>query len=481
MKKSIIKNYIYNLTYQILILILPLLTTPYVSRVLGAENVGIYSYTASIVSYFILFGSLGISMYGQREIAYVRDNIKKRTKIFIEINVIKIVTMTISTIVFIVSFGIGQQYSIYYRILILELIASTLDISWFFQGLEEFKKTITRNTIVKLISVMCIFLFIKNTNDLGLYILIYALSNLFGNVSLWMYLPKYLTRVNISELKIKWHIVPILGLFIPQIAMQVYLVLDKTMLGSILNDMIQVGNYEQSQKIVKTALTLVTALGTVVAPRIANTISNGDKEDVSNYLEKSFRFVWLLGFPMMMGLIAVSDTVVPWFLGGEYEESKLLIKIGSMLIMAIGLNNVSGIQYLIPAKKQRIYTKSVIIGALANFIMNWILIPKFKAGGAIVSSVIAEFLILFVQLIEVKNDLNIAIVIKNSWKYIISSLVMFAPTYAIGKYMNSTIYTTLVQIVVAVIIYGSMLVILKDNFVIRIIEQIKNKIYKRKA
>ena len=184
MKKSIIKNYIYNLTYQILILILPLLTTPYVSRVLGAENVGIYSYTASIVSYFILFGSLGISMYGQREIAYVRDNIKKRTKIFIEINVIKIVTMTISTIVFIVSFGIGQQYSIYYRILILELIASTLDISWFFQGLEEFKKTITRNTIVKLISVMCIFLFIKNTNDLGLYILIYALSNLFGNVSL---------------------------------------------------------------------------------------------------------------------------------------------------------------------------------------------------------------------------------------------------------------------------------------------------------
>ena len=113
--------------------------------------------------------------------------------------------------------------------------------------------------------------------------------------------------------------------------------------------------------------------------------------------------------------------------------------------------------------------------------MNWILIPKFKAGGAILSSVIAEFLILFVQLIEVKNDLNIAIVIKNSWKYIISSLVMFAPTYAIGKYMNSTIYTTLIQIVVAVIIYGSMLVILKDNFVIGIIEQIKNKIYKRKA
>lgn len=481
MKKSIIKNYIYNLTYQILILVLPLLTTPYVSRVLGAENVGIYSYTASIVSYFVLFGSLGISMYGQREIAYARDNIKKRTKIFIEINLIKIVTMTIATIAFIFSFGIGQQYSIYYRILILELIANTLDISWFFQGLEEFKKTITRNTIVKLISVIFIFVFIKNPSDLWLYILIYALSNLLGNISLWMYLPKYLTSVNIKSLKVKEHILPILGLFIPQIAMQVYLVLDKTMLGSILNDMIQVGNYEQSQKIVKTALTLVTALGTVVAPRIANIISNGNKKEVDKYLENSFRFVWLLGFPMMMGLIAISNTVVPWFLGGGYEESKMLIKIGAMLIMAIGLNNVSGIQYLIPAKKQKIYTKSVIIGAAANFFMNLIFIPKFKAGGAILSSVIAEFLILYVQLLGVKEDFNVSIVIKNSWKYIISSLIMFIPTYYIGQYMNATIATTLIQVIVAIIIYGSMLLLSKDNFVIGIMKQVKNKIQGKKV
>ena len=149
--------------------------------------------------------------------------------------------------------------------------------------------------------------------------------------------------------------------------------------------------------------------------------------------------------------------------------------------MAIGLNNVSGIQYLIPAKKQKIYTKSVIIGAAANFFMNLIFIPKFKAGGAILSSVIAEFLILYVQLLGVKEDFNVSIVIKNSWKYIISSLIMFIPTYYIGQYMNATIATTLIQVIVAIIIYGSMLLLSKDNFVIGIMKQVKNKIQGKKV
>ena len=359
------------------------------------------------------------------------------------------------------------------------MIANIFDISWFFQGLEEFKKTVTRNTIVKVLSVICIFLFIKKPDDLWLYILIYTLSNLFGNISLWLYLPKYLNKVNIKKLKLRRHIVPILSLFVPQIAMQVYLVLDKTMLGSMLNNMSQVGNYEQSQKIIKTALTLVTALGTVVAPRIANIISSGNREEVSKYLEKSFRFVWLLGFPMMMGLIAVSDTVVPWFLGEGYEESKGLIKIGSMLIMAIGLNNVSGIQYLIPAKKQNIYTKSVIIAAIVNLIMNLVLIPKFKAGGALFASVMAEFLIMIVQLIDIRKDVNISIVVKNSGKYIISSFIMFIIVYFIGKNMNPTIYTTAIQVVIAGIIYAIMLVVLKDSFVIGIIQDLKKKIQRK--
>ena len=169
MKKSITKNYIYNLTYQILVLILPLITTPYISRVLGAENIGIYSYTLSISAYFILFGSLGISLYGQREIAYNQGKKNKCSIIFWEIIILRTITMLISLILYYFIFVNGQQYQIYYKILTLELIANCLDISWFFQGIEEFKKTVMRNMVVKLISIISIFIFVKKESDLYIY------------------------------------------------------------------------------------------------------------------------------------------------------------------------------------------------------------------------------------------------------------------------------------------------------------------------
>ena len=273
-KKSITKNYIYNLSYQILIIFLPLITTPYVSRVLGAENVGIYGYTLSIVTYFVLFGALGISMYAQREIAYVQSDIKERSKIFFEIIIFRFITMFVSIFLYYIFFVNGNNYQNYYFILIMELVSTCFDISWFFQGLEEFKKTVIRNIIVKLISFICILVFVKTKNDLSIYILIYVLSNFIGNMSLWMYLPKYIEKIKINELNIFKHLKPTLWLFIPQIAMQIYTVLDKTMIGTIIEDKSEVGYYEQAQKIVKLCLTLVTSLGIVMVPRIANTFAS---------------------------------------------------------------------------------------------------------------------------------------------------------------------------------------------------------------
>ena len=273
-KKSITKNYIYNLSYQILIIFLPLITTPYVSRVLGAENVGIYGYTLSIVTYFVLFGALGVSMYAQREIAYVQNDIKERSKICVEILIFRLITMSVSILLYYIFFVNGNNYQNYYFILIMELVSTCFDISWFFQGLEEFKKTVIRNIIVKLISFICILVFVKTKNDLSIYILIYVLSNFIGNISLWIYLPKYIEKIKINELNIFKHLKPTLWLFIPQIAMQIYTVLDKTMIGTIIEDKSEVGYYEQAQKIVKLCLTLVTSLGIVMVPRMANTFAS---------------------------------------------------------------------------------------------------------------------------------------------------------------------------------------------------------------
>ena len=475
-KNSVTKNYIYNLIYQILIIVLPIITTPYVSRVLGAENIGIYSYTLSIVSYFILFGSLGIALYGQREIAYVRNDKEKTTKTFWEIIFLRCITIIIVSIVYYIIFANGQKYQIYYKILILEIIANMIDISWFFQGLEEFKRTVTRSIIIKIISVISIFTFIKTNNDLPKYLLIYTISNFLGNGILWIYMPRYLSKIKLGSLNIKKHIKPTIALFIPQIAIQIYTILDKTMIGKILGDMSEVGNYEQSQKIIKMAMTVVTALGTVVAPRIANTVATGKNEEVQEYLKKSYRFVWFLGTPIMLGVIAISKNLVPWFLGEEYEKSIILINIGAALIMAIGLNNVSGVQYLISAKKQNIFTKSVVIGAMFNFICNMILIPILKSVGAIIASVLAETLILIIQLIYIRKDIPLKIFYSNCTKYLISGIVMFIATFIIGNFMEPSIMITVIQIIIGAIVYIAMLLLLKDPMVFDVLKKIKLKI-----
>ena len=197
---NIKKNYIYNLIYQIFKIIIPIISTPYLARTMGAEAIGIYGYTLSITTGFIILGSLGMATYAQREIAYVQDDITKRTKIFYEIIILKLITLGISTIIYWFAFAKQGEYSIYYKILVIELIANCIDISWFFQGMEEFKKIITRNVVIKVVTLILIFIFIKTPDDLWKYILIYVLSTFFANFILWIYLPKYIKKDSFKDI-----------------------------------------------------------------------------------------------------------------------------------------------------------------------------------------------------------------------------------------------------------------------------------------
>lgn len=478
MKKSITKNYIYNLIYQILVLILPLITAPYISRVLGAENIGIYSYTISIVTYFILFGSLGIAIYGQREVAYLQEKPNDYSKTFWEIVILRFITISISMILFYFLFVLNGQYSIYYKILLLELFATCLDISWFFQGLEEFKKTVIRNTIVKVISIICIFTFVKNENDLFKYFLIYVASTIIGNVSLWLYLPQYLKKVNIRELNIFKHLKPTLALFVPQIAIQIYTVLDKVMIGTIILDKSEVGFYEQSQKIIKMLLTIVTSLGTVMVPRMANTFISGDNKKIQDYLKRSFNYVFFISIPMIFGIIAVADNFVPLFFGEGYEKVIILMSVISPILLIIGLSNVIGTQYLLPTKRQREYTISVVIGAIVNFCANIILIKKYGALGASIGTVLAEMVVTSVQFIFVRKNINILDILKLSLKYIVASFIMFIVCLLIKRLVYNGFSCIIIQVVSGIIAYIVCLILLKDEFILNLLRKVKNKIKK---
>ena len=480
MKKSIAKNYIYNLIYQMLTILLPLITTPYLSRVLGAEPIGIYGYTVSIVTYFILFGTLGVSMYGQREIAYLQQDKKARSKTFWEIVIIRTITLSISILLFYLVYGRTGEYAIYYRILIIQLVANLFDISWFFQGIEEFDKTVVRNLIVKALSLTLIFLIVKQPQDLWKYFALYVGAELIGNLAIWIYIPKYIEKVNVKELELKKHIKPTLSLFIPQIAIQIYTVLDKTMIGVITKNMEEVGFYEQAQKIVKATLTIVSALQLVMNSRIANAYANKDKKEVKESLEKSFNFVWILSIPMMFGLMATAPKFVPWYYGEGFESVTPIIIATSPILIFLGLNGITGIQYLVQIGKQKIFTISVTIGAIVNVILNLTLIPKYNGVGAAIASVTAELVILLIQLKYFKEQFTLIEILKLSFKCFISGLVMFLIVSLLVKNMQISIINTLIQVIVGGIIYILMLVILKYKFLRdlynQVIQGIKNKL-----
>ena len=500
-KKSITKNYIYNMVYQVLILVLPLVTTPYLSRVLGAEGIGIYSYTYAIVTYFILFGSLGVAMYGQREIAYAQENVEERKRVFIEIVLFRFVTIFVSSIIYYFFFIRGEAYQIYYQILLLELIAATFDISWFFQGMEEFKRTVTRNVLVRVCSVSAVFLFVKNKEDLALFTLIYSIGDLLGNLSLWLYLPKYIKGVKVKNINTFRHIWPIILLFIPQIANQIYKILDTTMIGNLVQDKAETGYYEQGQKVIRLLLTVVTSLGVVMVPRMASTFASGDKKQIQSYLKMSFRFVFFLAFPIMFGIISISEAFVPVFFGAGYDKVVILINIISPILLLMGVANVLGTQYLLPTKHQKEYTISVAIGVVFNFIANYILITKYASIGASIATVLSELLVVIIQYQYMKKEVPFKELLSLAWKYFLAGILMFVVCFgiryvlniesiltiqeniALAINMNNEYFINVVSIISQMIFgaltYFIVLVILKDDYVFKFIDKIKSRIFKK--
>lgn len=471
---TLIKNYLYNVGYQIFILIVPLITVPYTSRVLGSEGIGINAFTNSIIQYFILFGSIGINLYGNRTVAYCRDSKEKLSKTFWEISIVRMIFITISYIAFLVFLFFIKEYRTFYFYQSILILAAGFDISWFFMGLEDFKKTVTRNIVIKITSIVLIFLFIKNESDLGLYILMLSCSTLLGNLTLWPYLKSILEKVDWRSLKIFQHVRPSLALFVPQIATQIYLILNKTMLG-LLTNINDVAYYEQSDKIVKMVLAIVTATGTVMLPRVANVFSKGNKEKVEYYLQTSFEFVSLISFPLAFGLSAIAPKFSIWFLGDDFKPTATLMSVLAFVIIAIGWSNVLGTQYLLPTNQTTYYTTSVVVGAITNLVINLIFIHFFGVIGAVYATIISESLVTGTQIFFVRRTLEVKELFKETWKYLVASLLMFAIVRLVHVNTAGSLLNFVIQVVMGAIIYGIALMLIRVNIIERVRSIIEKK------
>lgn len=462
---SIRRNFVYKLLYEILVLAAPLITAPYVSRVLGAEGVGIYSYSQSCIAYFTMFAVLGTNIYGMREIARCRDDKTAYSKTFWEIELLTVITSTICVILWVGITIRPIDFKPYFLALLPTLFASMFDISWFYTGQEAVGYTVFWNAICKIAGVVLIFCFIKSKDDVVAYIMLNSLILMFGNLSMWIFLPKFLVRVSVKSLRIWRHFKETLIYFIPTIATSIYTVLDKTLIGLITNDSYQNGYYEQATKIINIAKTAsFVALNSVMGARLSYLFAENRIEEAKSKIKTAMEIILFFTIGAMFGIIGVAKSFVPIFFGNGYEPVVGLLHLMSPLVVIIGISNCIGSQYYTPVGKTKIASFYMIAGSVVNLCLNLLLIPHFGAKGAVVGSIGAELVItiLFVRF----DDMYVTwkFIALSAYKKIAAGILMLAIIVLLKKvaYVSSA-GLLLVQIVTGVLSYFAILIILRDN------------------
>lgn len=476
MDNRVVKNFIYNIAYKILVIISPLVTTPYISRVLHSDGVGIYSYSYSIAYAFSLFAALGFSTYGQREIAYVQDNKYKRSIIFWEIILLRLyITIPVITLYLYVSF-LYKTNTLYLICQSFIVVAVLFDIAWFYQGIEDFKTVVLRNLIVKFSTVVFIFIFVKTEQDVWLYILINSLSILLSNLFYIFSLRKNILKININKLQPLRHFKGAIQFFIPLIAVEIYSHLDKIMIGALTNNIIENGYYEQARKIIQLLVSVVISINTVLLPRISNLFKNNKHEQIVDYYQKSVEIMMIIMCPICLGLICVADNFTIVFFGSGYDKVAVLLKISSLIIPFMCIGNFVGMQYLTPTGQQNRMTFAYVIAAISNIILNFILIPQLLSIGALLASIIAELISCFIQVLLLYKSrywLNITIIIKNK---LIASVIMAISLMIFNNlFQLKPIVIVSFDIILGALVYTSILLLIRDRASLEFVKFLVNR------
>lgn len=422
---SIKKNLSLQTAYQILSACMPLITAPYLARKLGAIQLGVFSYTTSIVAYFTLVAMIGTINYGTRSIAEVKGDRNKRNQVFTSIYVLQLLMTAIATIAYVIYLlFICSDNKLIALIQGIALISCLLDINWLFFGVEDFQITVTRSIVIKIATVALILLLVKHESDLWIYTLIMLGGTLLSNAILFLYLPRYASLTKVSVKQIGVHIRPNLVLFIPLLAMTVYHTMDKTMLG-LMSTYEQSGFYYNSDKIVQIPLLVINGIGTVMLPRMSALLADAKQKEADSLFMTTMEGVAFISIAMAGGIAAVASEFVPLFFGPGYENCVILTIVFAPILLIKGFSTIIRTQYLIPMGMEKDFTKSVVSGAIVNFILNILLISKYGAMGAAIATVIAEVVACAFQFVPLnKKGLEIKTLFNQTIVYLAIGLFM---------------------------------------------------------
>lgn len=474
---KIAQNYFYNVCYQLLVLIAPIITAPYLARVLGAGNLGIYSYVNSSGNIITTVTLLGIYAYGNRQTAYVRENKCTLTSTFWEIEAVRLILGTIGTLVYIGYSVCNKTYNVYFLIYYPYILAQFIDCSWLYVGLEDMKPAVIKNAVTKLINIAGIFIFVKKKDDIWIYIAMLAATTLFANISIYTQLPKYIGKLKINRKRIPHHIKGSLNLFLPQVASLFYLQVDKVMLTWLTGRTEQVSFYDQAEKIVTIPLSVITVISTVMMPRIANEYKKNHKQTIENLLLMAGKFALCLAMPMMLGIFCIAGKFIPWYLGTEFQPTSTAIMVLSPIIVLNSLSGISGNQFFTATDQTTVLMKAYVSAAGMNVVANAVLIPHFGYVGAAAATVMSSLCSVIIQYHYMFKQLKVQRLILYAGKYFTGAVIMSGVIFLIGYVMKATAVTTVIQILIGGGIYFVFLLIVKDEM-LKEAHRLFKKIYK---
>lgn len=419
-----LSNVLYNVFYQVSVIMIPLITTPYVSRVLGSYQTGLYSYTHTMAMWFAVIARFGFGNYGNRQVATIKDDKQQLDRTFSALLKLQIITGSVALV----------SYLVYMLFLCKEnhflawlsgfyVLGAAIDISWFFYGMEEFKYITIKTLSVRIISTICVFIFVKSQDDTWKYVLILALVSFINALLLWLNLNNKVKIVKTSFSETAIHIKGCFILFIPVILIDIYRLMDKAMLGYI-NAIDEIGYYTYADRIAELPYTVIAAVGTVMLPRMTNMVARGEKSKSFKLIQNTFEINTIVGSAIMFGLIAVSDQFVLLFLGPNYSRTGLLLRIVAPMIIVRAWANVIRTQYLMPNRMDGAYLTSLVFGVVTNLILNLLFIPKHGAAGAAIATLCAESLVAMVQIWFGRKQLPILHYILDNLIYVFFGFVM---------------------------------------------------------
>lgn len=454
MDNTIKKNISYQTIYQILTIITPIITAPYLSRILGAKQLGVFSYTSSIVAYFTLFAMLGTVNYGTKVIA---SCIKEKSLLslrFFSIYAFQVLTCLAAVILYIcfVPFMKSEDRIIAY-LQSISIIACFVDVNWFLFGLEQFAVITIRNILVKVTTVIAILTLVKSEADLGLYIAIMLGGTLLSNCIAFGLLKKYISFVKISWTDINMHIKPNLKLFFPLLAISVYHIMDKTMLG-IFSSYVECGYYYNADKLINIPLCVINGVGIVMLPRISNLIANNKHSDVLKLFGISLEMIIAVGVAMSVGIASISNEFVPFFFGAGFDRCIFLTYVFAPILLIKGIVHTIRMQYLIPYSRDKEFLYSVCIGAITNLVLNLVFIPKYAALGAVIGTLGAEGLACLYQLYNIRNNIDIKVFTKNICIYSILGTILFLCVRACALIDANISIKIILEISTGAVVYG---------------------------